>query len=403
MRYVVRLGTPEGRVVEERHSGSDEKSLRSELEQRGLHVFSIARQGLMKNTKLSRPRFRGRLKMDDFLIFNQELAALLKAGLPLLQSLDLILERMTHPIFRPVLADIRDRVKSGENLSDAFASYGEMFPSLYASTLKAGERSGELEGVIRRFIRYLRLVRSARKRVNSALVYPAFLISASLLMLTVMALFVVPKFTAFYADLNAELPAMTRALLGTIGFLRGNWLFLAIALVAGLLFVRRWKRTPSGAIQYDHLRFRVPVVGKILHRFGLAEFCRSLGTLLTGGIPLVSALEIAVEGISNAYLRHHMRPIISDVRQGQPFYGSLEKTGVFTDLGVNMVKVGETTGSLDEMLNNVADLLDEQVETQTQRLLSLVEPSMLLVMAVIIGFLLISIYLPMFNVITAVQ
>lgn len=403
MQYVCRLGTPDGQILEQRHEGSDPASLRRELEHRGFHVFAVERPGLA--SKLSLPSFARRRKIstEDFLVFNQELAALLRAGLPLLQALDLMLERMKHPHFRPVLTDIRDRVKSGENLSDAFASYGEMFPRLYASTLKAGERSGEMEGVLRRFIRYLRLVSTARKRVVSALVYPAFLIGASVLMVTVLALYVVPKFMTFYEDMNAQLPMMTRLLLGAVGFLRDNWVLLVVGLVVGVFAFRRWRRTPSGAIQYDRLRLQLPIVGSILHRFGLAEFCRSLGTLLAGGIPLVTALEIAVDGVSNAFLQHHLRPIIDDVRQGQPFYAALDKTKVFTDLGVNMVKVGETTGSLDEMLASVADLLDEQVETRTQRLLSLVEPVLLVVMAVIIGILLISIYLPMFSVITQVQ
>jgi type IV pilus assembly protein PilC len=363
----------------------------------------VTRPGLLSKLSLPNLRPRRRISTDDFLIFNQELAALLRAGLPLLQALELMLERMKHPRFRPVLTDIRDRVKSGENLSDAFASYGDTFPSLYASTLKAGERSGEMEGVLRRFIRYLQLVTTSRKRVVSALVYPAFLIGASLVMMTVLALFVVPKFMTFYEDMNAQLPMMTKVMLGTVGFVRSNWILLVVGLVTGIVFFRRWRRSASGAIQYDHARLLIPFVGSILHRFSLAEFCRSLGTLLTGGIPLVTALEIAVDGVGNAFLKHHMGSVINDVRQGQPFYAALEKTRVFTDLGVNMVKVGEATGSLDEMLGSVADLLDEQVETRTQRLLSLVEPVMLVVMAVVIGTLLISIYLPMFSVITQVQ
>ncbi len=404
MDFVCRLGTPDGRIVEERHEGRDERSLRQELEQRGFHVFAVGRPGALAKFAVPSLRRRDRkISIDDFLVFNQELAALLRAGLPLLQTLDLMLERMKHPTFRPVLSDIRDRVKSGENLSDAFASYGELFPRLYSSSLKAGERSGDLEGVIRRFIRYLQLVTTARKKVVSALVYPLVLVGLSLVMLAVMGLFVVPKFTAFYADLDAELPALTRFTLGIAGFLRGNVLLIVGAIVFGSWSFSRWRATPAGAIGFDHFRMRIPLVGPVFHRFGLAEFCRSLATLLSGGIPLVSALEIAVEGVGNAYLRHKMRPVIDDVRQGQPFYAALEKTGVFLDLAVDMVKVGEATGSLDDMLGSVADFLDEQVEVRSQRLLSLVEPLLLVVMAVIIAILLISIYLPMFSVITQIQ
>ncbi|MCH9648520.1 MAG: type II secretion system F family protein [Deltaproteobacteria bacterium] len=404
MQFVCRLGTPEGQIIEERHQGRDERSLQSELERRGYHVFAIQRSGLLG--KLSLPSFgRGLKKVptEKFLIFNQELAALLRAGLPLLQALDMMLERMSDPHMGPVMRDIRDRVKSGENLSDAFASYGDVFPRLYASSLKAGERSGEMENVIRRFTRYLQLVSSARRKIVSALAYPSVLILLSLAMLLIMALFVIPKFTSFYQDMNAELPLITKITLGVASGLRENALLILISSAVGFFFFQQWRKTPSGAITFDRLRLKIPVVGPILHRFGLAEFGRALATLLSGGIPLVSAMEIAVAGIGNAFLRDRMHPTVEKVRQGQSFHSALEETNSVTDMAIDMIKVGEATGALDEMLNSVADFLDEQVETQTQRLLSLVEPVLLVFMGGIIGLLLISIYLPMFSVITQVQ
>lgn len=404
MEFVCRLGTQDGRVVEQHHQGSDERSLRGELERRGYHVFEVRRAGAMARISLRGRRRPGKpIPTDDFLVFNQELAALLRAGLPLMQALDLMLERMKDQNFRPILQDIRDRVKSGENLSDAFASYGDVFPRLYASTLKAGERSGEMESVIRRFIRYLQLVSGARKKIVTALTYPAVLIGLSLIMLTVMGLYVVPKFTEFYADLNAELPFLTRVTLGIASFVRGQWLLIAAALIAGGVLFRQWRSTTSGRIAIDHIKLRVPLVGEILHRFGLAEFCRSLATLLSGGIPLVTAAEIAIGGVSNAYLRDRLGPSVDMVRQGQPFHRALEESRAFTDMSIDMIKVGEATGSLDDMLVAVSDFLDEQVEVRTQRLLNLVEPVLLVVMGLIIGILLISIYLPLFSVMTQIQ
>lgn len=404
MQFVCRLGTPDGRIIEQRHQGTDETSLRSELEQRGYHVFEVNRPGAFSKLSLGSLRSGSRkVKNETFLLFNQELAALLRAGLPLLQALDLMLERMENPNFRPILEDIRDRLKAGENLSDSFASYGEVFPRLYSSSLKAGERSGDMEGVIRRFVRYLQLVTTARKKVVSALVYPAVLVGLSLAMLTVMGLFVVPKFTVFYRDMNAELPAMTRMTLGTAAFFRTHWLPIFGSLAVGLVAFRQWRRTELGAVAFDRFRLGIPLVGSILHRFGLAEFCRSLATLLGGGIPLVPALEIAVDGVGNAYIRQRLRPGIDQVRQGEAFHVALDESGIFTTIAVNMVKVGEATGALDEMLTSVADFLDEQVETRSQRLLSLVEPILLVVMALIIAVLLISIYLPMFSIITQIQ
>lgn len=409
MEFVCRLGTPEGQVVEEQHQSRDESALRNELERRGYHVFEMRRKGLGGKLSLSglvgKALGSGPKKVgtEDFLIFNQEMAALLRAGLPLLESLNLMLERMKNPTFRPVLEDIRDRVKTGQDLSEAFGAYGDMFPRIYASSLKAGERSGEMEGVIRRFIRHTRLVLDARKKVVSALVYPAVLICLSMAMISVMAIYVVPKFSEFYKDLDAKLPALTQVTLGIADFARSNWLIILAAIVTGTWVFNRWRRTDTGLLQFDALRLRVPLIGSILQRFGLAEFCRSLSTLLSGGIPLVPALEIAVSSVSNAFLRHRLQPAIDAVREGKPFHDALERSGIFTDMSIDMIKVGEATGALDEMLGSVADFLDEQVEVRMQRLLSLVEPVMLVIMGLIIGLLLISIYLPLFSVMTQVQ
>ena len=396
MEFVCRVGTPDGRVLEEVFNASDEASLRNDLSKRGYHLFDMRRRGVPKRLQLPGRR-RRRISDQQFLIFNQELAALLRAGLPLLQTLDLMLERMKNPTFRGVLTEIRDRVKSGEDLSEAFAAYGDLFPSLYPSSLKASERSGELEGVIRRFIRYMQLVLQARRRVVSALVYPAVLVCVSIAMITVMAIYVVPKFMGFFEDLDAELPLITQVVLAGSTFLSQNWLLLLAAIVAAVWGVRVWGRTDVGRVALDHVKLRVPFVGPVLHRFALAEFCRSLATLLSGGIPLVPAFEIGVSAVGNSFVRNRIEPKIQLVREGKPFHQALEESEIFTDMAVDMVKVGEATGSLDEMLTSVADFLDEQIETRMQRLLSLVEPLMLVFMGIIIAILLIAIYLPLFT------
>lgn len=407
MQFVCRVGTPDGRVVEEVVVASDEAALRAELVKRGLHLFEARRRGLPASAGTrgigSRLGRRKKIAVPEFLVWNQELAALLKAGLPLLQALDLMLERMKNPTFREVLGDIRDRVKSGEELSDAFAIHGELFPRLYPSALKAGERSGELEQVIRRFVRYLKLVLDARKRVISALVYPVVLICLSIAMIAVMAVYVVPKFEVFFADMEVELPLITQITLGISHFLNErtlflwNWAWIALGVISLGISLRKYAQTPAGRIRVDGWRLRIPLLGPVFHRFALSEFCRSLSTLLTGGIPLVPALEIATASVSNAAVRDKIEPRIQMVREGRPFHAALEDSGVFTDMSIDMVKVGEATGALDEMLSSVSDFLDEQVEVRMQRLLSLVEPMMLVFMGLIIGLLLVSIYLPMFS------
>lgn len=404
MQFVARIGTPEGRIVEETHSASDEKALRRELEKRGLHVFELRRRGLPRGMVL--PVLTGRRKRIDaqhFLAFNQELAALLKAGLPLLQALDLMGSRMSNPTFRAVLEEVRDRVRTGTDLSDAFAAHGDLFPRLYPSILKAGERSGELESVLRRFIRYQKLVMDARKRVVSALVYPIVLVTLSVIMILIMLTFVVPQFEHFFAGSGVELPLMTRVTVGAGTAIQSNWLLLLIVFGVGGLLFWRWKQTDLGRLALDRLRLRLPFLGPVLHRFSLSEYSRSLATLLNGGMPLVPSLEIATAAVGNAEIRQKLEPTIQNVREGMSFHDALEETGIFGELAIDMVEVGEATGALDEMLSNVSDFLDDQVETRMQRLLTLIEPAMLVFMGIVVGIILISLYLPLFSALSQTQ
>ncbi len=408
MQFVCRVGTPDGRVLEETYTAPDEVALRSDLDKRGYHIFDVRRRGVPGRVSargLAGGLRRKRIPDSEFLIFNQELAALLKAGLPLLQTLDLMLERMANPNFKAVLGEIRDRVKSGEDLSEAFAEYGQMFPRLYPSSLKAGERSGELEKVIRRFIRYLKLVLEARKRVISALVYPAVLVGLSIAMLVVMAVYVVPKFQVFFQDLNVELPLLTRITLGVSAFLTQrtlflwNWAWMAVALAVGVASLRRAGRTDRGPDRHRRASScACRCSGSVLHRFALSEFTALAFDAALGRHPAGAGLRDRRLGGRQCSGAQQARARPSRwCARASAFHAALETSGVLTDMSIDMVKVGEATGSLDEMLVSVSEFLDEQVETRMQRLLSLVEPMMLVVMGIIIAMLLISIYLPMFS------
>ena len=403
MQFSCRVGTADGRVLREVHEARNEELLRNELERRGLHVFSIERRTPLHLPWPGRGRARRRIPLPQLLVFNQELAALLKAGLPLPQALELMLERLKDPQFRDVLTQVRDRIKTGVELSDAFAAFGDVFPPLYASTLKAGERTGELEQVIRRFVRYLQLVISARKRVVSALVYPLVLVGLSIALVFVMAVVVIPRFTIFYESLDIELPLLTRVTVAVSLFLRSNLWWLLVLLAAGGWMLRGWGRTERGRLALDRLRLRLPFLGPVLHRFAISEFCRSLATLLGGGMPLVPSLEIAVGAVGNAWVRRLVRPTVQQVREGRALHQALETSSAFSDLAIDMVKVGEATGALDEMLGNVADFTDEEVETRMQRILSLIEPLMLVFMGIIVSLLLVSVYMPLFSVLGKLQ
>ena len=397
MQFHCRVGTPEGRVLEQTFVASDEPALLTELGKLGYHVFEVRRRGMAR--KLGTAGLFGRrrkpIPVQEFMVWNRELAALLKAGLPLLQALDLMLERMENQHFKAVLTDIRDRVKSGQDLSEAFEEHGELFPRLFPSTLKAGEKSGELEQVIRRFIRYLKLVMDARRRVITALVYPVVLICLSIVMISVMMIYVVPKITVFFENLEVKLPLMTRMLIAVSGFAQHNVIWLVLGVLGGGFAFRAWSHTEAGRLWLDRAKLKIPFLGPVLHRFAITELCRSLATLLSGGLPLVPALEIATDAVGNLQIRQAIAPQIQLVREGKPFHEALERSGVFLEMSIDMIKVGEATGSLDEMLTSVADFLDEQIETRMGRILTLIEPLMLVFMGIIVAMILVAIYLPL--------
>ena len=404
MEFVCHVGTADGQVQRQARSAPDERALRAELEREGLHLLGIerARAGLLGAPWLRR-RTR-KVPLPQLQVFTQELAALLKAGLPLLQALQLLASRQREPRFRATLEQVRERVKSGVELSEAFGEFGDAFPPLFASSLKAGERTGELEQVLRRFVRYLRLMIEARKKVVSALVYPAFLIAMSGAMIAGMTLYVLPKFQTFYASMELDqLPLLTRFTLAMSGFLRRYVLVIAAAVVATLVAFSRWRATPSGRREIDRWRLRLPVLGPVLRLFAVSEYCRSLATLLSGGMPLVSALEISTRAVGNSWVRACLEPSIPRVREGHSLHQSLEETGIMPELAVDMVAVGETTGSLDAMLSSVSEFFDEEVETRLQRMLALLEPVLLVTMAVFVGLLLFSVYLPIISALSKIQ
>ncbi|MFQ5526024.1 MAG: type II secretion system F family protein [Thermoanaerobaculia bacterium] len=405
MQFVCTLGNTEGQIVHQTHDGRSEHAVRTELERRGYHVLKIRRRGVSLVPGAFLPTLsRGRKKVPEeaLLLFNQEFAALLRSGLPVLQGLQLMAERQREPLFREVLDDVVIQVRDGAELSAAFAKHGDLLPPLFPATLKAGERSGELEAVVRRFVRYMKLVTEARRKVVSALVYPAVLVGLSVMLIAVMTIYVVPKFTEFFSALNTELPLLTRMTLALSRFLSSNWIPIAIVVAVAVIFGRRWAGSTVGERVFDRLKLRVPVLGSIFRRLAMSEFARSLSTLLAGGIPVVPALEDSVSAVSNAHIRGLLTPMIPKVREGVALHQALEAAGESPEIVVEMTKVGEETGSLDAMLGNASDFLDEEVDTQLERILVLVEPVMLVLMGVIVATLLVSVYLPLFSMLSQV-
>lgn len=402
MEFVCHVGTGEGRVLRQVRNAPDETTLRAELEREGLALLGFERR--FAGVRRRGPGRVQRLPLDLLLVFSQELAALLRAGLPLLQSIGLLATRQRHTAFRRILADVEERVRSGSELSDAFSAHEEAFPALFASALKAGERTGDLEQVLQRMVRYFRLLLDARKKVYNALVYPAVLLGLSVAMLAVMSLFVVPRFRVFYEAMDlAELPLLTRIVLGSTAFLRAQLPIVLLALLVGGPIFLRWTRSAPGRLAMGRVRLAIPVLGPIFHRFAISEYSRSLSTLLSGGLPLVQALEISTRAVGNLWIRSRLEPAIGRVREGQSLAGALGETGEVPPIALDMTHVGETTGALDDMLAHVSEFLDEEVETRMGRLLSLLEPLLLVVVGGLVAILLISVYLPIFSALSRIQ
>lgn len=391
--FIIRVGTPDGEIVERHVQASNIRAAEDDLRRQGMYIFEARRGAISLRDVIPA---RGGISTERFLLFNQELLALVRAGLPIVQSFDILLERQKTARFREILTDIREKVKSGVALSDAFASYGGLFPPIYSTSLRAGERSGDLEGVLRRFLRYQKMIVNLRKRVISALIYPTVLLILMAGLIFVMLTYVIPKFTDFFAGFDAELPVFTRLLIAFATGLRENLLLVVVAIIVVLIVFNRWIGT-TGRTVWDRIKLRLPFVGGIFHRFALMQFTQSLGTLLSGGTPMIPALEIASQSITNRLVASRVNDIVQNVREGEPLWRSLEETGVISDLTVEMIKVGESTGALTEMLNNVSEFYDEEIEARLARVVTAIEPIILVIMGGVIAVLLYAFYLPLFQ------
>jgi type IV pilus assembly protein PilC len=400
MEFRCRLGTPTGEIVEGVYVAPSEAHLRRELEDKGLHVLTLSSRAALPG--LSRGGGRARIKRHEFLVFNQELATLLKAGMPLVQSLDILRSRLSNPTFKAVLDDVHAKVRAGTALSEAFQAHGDLFPTVYTASLMAGERAGNLDAVLRRFVAYAKVVDTVRKKTISALVYPVILIALAIGLVGIIVLKVVPAFSDFYASFGAELPASTQVIVAVSNFVGTNALLILVVLAASAVGFFWWVRRPGQRARLDRWLLRIPGVGGSLHKFSTSQIARTLATLLGGGIPLVNAVEIASRSTGNRYLGQEMEVVAQRVREGQSFAGTLLERGVVPDVAIKMIEVGESTGALQEMLNSLADFYDEEIDTEVSRFVTLIEPALLIVMGIVIAGVVLALYLPLFRLTTVI-
>jgi len=396
VEFRCRLASPNGEIVEGVYVADNEARLRHELEEKGLFVLSLQPRHAIAGVSLRLPQ-RQAINSREFLVFNQELATLLKAGMPLVQSLDLLKRRVESPVFRRVLDDVHEKVRSGAALSDAFAAHGDLFPSVYTASLLAGERSGNLDAVLRRFVEYAKIIAAVKRKMVSALVYPAMLITLALGLVAFIVLKVVPAFTDFYGSFGAQLPLVTRIIVAVSDFARAQWMLIVVGVASGAAAILFWVRQPGQKARFDHLLLRLPFLGDVAAKFSTSQMARTLATLLGGGLPLVHALDIAAKSVGNRFIAAQLDIVSARVREGESFAGALESRKVFPEVAVKMAEVGESTGALQDMLNTVSDFYDEEIATKMERFVTLVEPTMLVFMGLVIAGLVLALYMPLFQ------
>lgn len=394
MQFDCKYAKPSGEIVSATLVGQSMDEVRHHLQEQGLLPIAVRQKGW--SLSLGKQQRRSHIKTEDFIIFNQQFAALVKAGLPILRALDLLKAQIKNPLLQRHVSDIRDRVHSGAMLSDALRAQG-VFPTVYTASVFAGERSGDLVNVINRHIQYEKTIMSVRKRFINSLIYPAFLVFLSIVMVAVILAYVIPKFSELYRDLNVALPLTTQVLIAVSTTIQSQLIIVLPGMAIALVALWLWVGTGGGRRWLDKMKLNLPILGNLWTMFSMAQLSRTLAMLLQGGTPLLSALEVTRDASDNSVISGSIGYAIGQVREGKSLSDSLEKTGHFPTLSLEMMRVGEQTGSLPEMLNHVADFYDEDVNIKSAALLSFIEPAILIFVAVFVAYILVSLYMPIFS------
>lgn len=392
--FIIRATDDHGHLLQRNESGYSAEEVRERYQQAGYLVYSVKPRGILSGGELQLRRRK--ISLEQFVIFNQQFLTLFRAGLPIVQAIELLAKRQRNLYFRSLLENVRDRAKGGELLSDAFDKQGA-FPKIYSTTLMAGEKSGNLDEVLARYVSFQRMSLTFRKKLVASLIYPALLVCGVTGLMCVLVTYVIPKFSLLFSDMDQKLPAMTEFTISTTMAVKHYLLWIVLAVMAAAVALYRWNKTSQGAELLDRIKINLPMIGSIWQRYQIAIFSRMMSTLLSGGLPLVSALETAGQSMSSQLIVRGITDSAQRVREGQTLASSLERTGVFPELAVEMVEVGEATGALPAMLNSVAEFYEEDVQSALTAAMALIEPIILVFMGVVVGFILISLYLPIFS------
>ena len=391
--FTLKYADARGEIHQQVAEAGSERELRDRMSQQGFLVYSVQQRGELAS------KFRGggrKLNLEKFLIFNQQFLTLVRAGLPILKCLDLLADRLTDPKLGKHIKAVRDEVRTGTLLSDAF-SRQRVFPPIYVTSILAGEKSGSLGEVIERYIAYQKMSLAVRKKIMLSLIYPAVLVVLVTALIIFMVTYVVPNFADLYRSLQAQLPPITQLLISVGTFARTYILVIAAVIIGSVIGIRLWARTERGGTQLERIQRRTPVLGDMWIKYHVAQLSRVLGTLLVGGIPLMQALETAGESLGARILKDSIAKARKLVREGQPLSHALSSTGIFPGLAIDMIEVGESTGALPAMLNSVAEFYEDDVNTRMTATLALIEPAIMLTMGTFVAFVLVALYLPIFS------
>ncbi|MDT8316406.1 MAG: type II secretion system F family protein [bacterium] len=400
--YKCKLGDETGKIVEKEIEANDANGLKERLEREGWLLFGLVEKRSLLPSAIRRPG-AGRVKISNFIIFNQELVALLKAGLPLLASIETLAGKEENRYFKELLGRVADEVRKGAPLSEALEGAPRVFNKLYISSIKAGEKSGELGTNILRYISYAKRVEELKKKFVSASVYPLILLSVAAIVIMFLILYVVPSFSQVFIDSGTELPVPTRILIGLTDFITSNILIIAILVFISYPSFLVAKKRPEVGSWLDIMKTKIPWIGETLKKYAIAKFCRTLSTLLKSGEPLVTAISLSAGTLDNNYLEENILLASGKVKEGGSLADALEETGLVPSTALKMIMVGESSGALDEMFENVAELFEEEVDRRLNLVTTAIEPVLMLTMGLVIAFIVVAMYLPIFNLAGAVR
>lgn len=394
--YTCKLGSSEGRIIVKEFESASPEMLRASLEEQGFFVFEVKKKAFQ--FLWEKGVARRRVDTKALLTLNQELLVLIKAGLPIVQALDTVLERSERGLLAEILREVRDDVKGGAALSDSLERYPKAFPHLYVASVRAGERTGDLPLTIRRYILFLKRVEEVRKKFISALVYPSILVTVAFLAIAFLLVYVVPTFSQVYADAGSQLPLPTQMLIAFSTFLKNYIIVMVLIVAAGIALLKRWAATDAGRFRVDGLKIRLPFIGEVFAKFAVTSFTRTLATVIGSGIPIVESLKMSVGTLNNVVLEKKLLQAIVKVEEGTSLSAAIESVRIMPPLALRMLGVGESTGALEEMLADIAEYFEGEIDARLHLLSTAIEPAIMIFMGFVVGIIIITMYLPVFKI-----